>query len=515
MSSLKERYFYKLFANSMGILFAAASQIIVVRGLGPKTFGDFTYLTGFFNQVIAFLDMGTSTGFYTKLSQRQREFNLVKFYFYFMGAAVLIMLSGVGLAHISSLHRYIWPQQQVNHIYLAAVWGAGFWAMQILSQMTDAYGLTVIGEKIRIVQRVGALVLIALLYSLHLLNLESLFYYHYVVMGVGGYLLVSRMVRHGYLKAGEDRISMAQASKYTREFYHYSHPLFIYFFLVMVTGIVDQWLLQVFGGSIQQGFYGFSCQIGTLCFLFTSAMIPLLFREFSIAYGNQDIGQIAALFRRYVPLLYSITAYFACFVVVQTDNVISLFGGERYREAASAVAIMALFSIHQTYGQLSGSVFYATGQTRLFRNIRVFSMIFGLPITYFLIAPAERYGMGAGATGLAVKMVLLQFIDVNIALYFNTKFLKLPFLKYLGHQLLNGACLLAIATSAAACATYIVSPQESRIFNFLLSGVLYTVAAAVIVLLFPALFGLRGGDIRAVLSAISGGIQKLRGESIS
>jgi len=504
VNSLKERYFYKVLAGSTGILFTAASQMIIVRGLGPKTYGDFTFLTGFFGQVTGFLDMGTSTGFYTKLSQRQGEFKLVKFYFCFMAAVFLIIMSGVAFAHIYSLYGYLWPQQEINYIYLAAVWGTFFWAAQILSQMIDAYGLTVIGEKIRIVQRGAALVLISLLYFLHLLNLESLFYYHYLVMGVGGYFLVSWIIRHGYLKAKGSRISRVEAGNYIREFYHYSHPLFTYSLLAMVVGIFDRWLLQVFGGSIQQGFYGLSYQIGVICFLSASAMTPLLLREFSIAYGNKDMKQIAVLFRRYIPLLYSITAYFSCFIVVQADNVINLFGGDKYREAAVAVAIMALFPIHQTYGQMSSSVFYATGQTRLFRNISVLSMIFSLPITYFLIAPPERFGMGAGAVGLAVKMVLVQFVDVNIALYFNMKFLKLSFLKYFGHQILNVTCLLAVALVATACATYMVSPQESRILNFAMSGVLYTIAAIAITFLFPAIFGLREGDVRALLNTARG-----------
>jgi O-antigen/teichoic acid export membrane protein len=504
VNSLKERYFYKVLTGSTGILFTAASQMIIVRGLGPKTYGDFTFLTGFFGQVIGFLDMGTSIGFYTKLSQRQVEFKLVKFYFCFMTAVFLIIMSGVAFAHIYSFSGYLWPQQEINYIYLAAVYGTLFWATQILSQMIDAYGMTVIGEKIRIVQRGAALVLISLLYFLHLLNLESLFYYHYLVMGVGGYFLVSWIIQHDYLKAKGCRISRVEATNYMREFYRYSHPLFTYSLLAMLVGIFDKWLLQRFGGSIQQGFYGLSYQIGAICFLSASAMTPLLLREFSIAYGNRDMKQIAVLFRRYIPLLYSITAYFSCFIVVQADNVINLFGGEKYREAAVAVAIMALFPIHQTYGQMSSSVFYATGQTRLFRNISVLTMIFSLPITYFLIAPPEHLGIGAGAIGLAVKMVLVQFVDVNIALYFNTKFLKLSFLKYFGHQLLNVTCLLAAALVATACATYIVSPQESRILNFTMSGVLYTGVAIAITFLVPAVFGLREGDVRALLNTLRG-----------
>ena len=140
------------------------------------------------------------------------------------------------------------------------------------------------------------------------------------------------------------------------------------------------------------------------------------------------------LFRRYIPLLCSITAYFSAFIVLQARNVIYIMGGSNFDDAVKPVAIMAFYPIYQTYGQLSGSVFYATGQTSLYRNIGVLFMLIGLPVTYFFIAPVDKFGLNLGSTGLAVKMVLLQVIGVNVQLYFNAKFLKLSFWKYVGHQ---------------------------------------------------------------------------------
>jgi hypothetical protein len=79
--------------------------------------------------------------------------------------------------------------------------------------------------------------------------------------------------------------------------------------------------------------------------------------------------------------------------------------------------VMALFPMFQTYGQLSGSVFYATGQTALYSNIGVFFLILGLPVTYFLIAPHAALGLDTGASGLSLKMVFVQGFGVNVMLY--------------------------------------------------------------------------------------------------
>lgn len=266
----------------------------------------------------------------------------------------------------------------------------------------------------------------------------------------------------------------------------------------LIVGILDRWLLQEFSGSVQQGFFGLSYQIGAICFLFTGAMTPLITREFTIAFGNNDLRQMAYLFRRYIPMLYAIAAFFACFIAVQADKVTMILGGNKFQEATIAVMIMAFYPIHQTYGQLSGAVFYATGQTDLYRNIGIIGMFIGLPITFFLIAPSSMMGLNVGATGLAIKMVLLQSIMVNVQLYFNTKFLKLPFLRYLLHQVFSVVILSAIAYVSTIAINSFSGLEGKFIINFILAGIFYTAMVAVATLLIPQIFGINRNDLLAI-----------------
>lgn len=298
------------------------------------------------------------------------------------------------------------------------------------------------------------------------------------------------------------KISKDQAFAYAKEFYQYSHPLFVYALVGLFVGILDRWLLQVFSGSVQQGLYGLSYQIGAVCFLFTGAMTPLITREFAIAFGDNDLKQMAHLFRRYIPMLYAISAFFACFIAVQADKVTIILGGNQFQEATLAVAIMAFYPIHQTYGQLSGSVFYATGQTGLYRNIGIVFMLIGLPVTYFLIAPIDKMGLNTGATGLAIKMVLIQFVGVNVQLYFNSKILKLPFLRYLLHQVLSAGILLVIAYTSKRAINSFSGLGDKVVINFILTGFLYTLMVTVCTILLPQLFGIRRNDVSLIAMKI-------------
>jgi O-antigen/teichoic acid export membrane protein len=497
--SLKKRYLFKLSTNVVGLAIGMVTQAIIPRGLGPKAYGDFHFLTNFFNQIVGFFDMGTSIGFYTKLSQRPKEFGLVSFYLYFTGIVSVAIMGLVVIIHMSQVFPEVFPNQKTQYIYMATGFGILTWVVMIFNKMVDAYGLTVSGELVRIFQKILGIVIILMLFIFHQLNLTHLFYYHYLILFFlcGAFIWV--MANNKYSMKQDWTMTLVKIKGYFKEFYHYSHPLFVYALVGLIAGILDRWLLQHYAGSVQQGFFGLSYQIGALCFLFTSAMTPLITREFSIAFGNKDIDQMAILFRRYIPMLYSIAAYFSCFIAMQANKVIYIFGGDKYKEAVLAVTIMAFFPIHQTYGQLSGSVFYATGQTGLYRNIGIIFMLIGLPVTYFLIASREQWGLNTGATGLAIKMVSLQLIAVNVQLYFNSRLLKLSFWKYLGHQIFCVGCLITIAATVTFSINHLNMLRDKIILNFLMAGFLYTLVVICLIYCLPVVFGLKRQNIRSVI----------------
>lgn len=231
-------------------------------------------------------------------------------------------------------------------------------------------------------------------------------------------------------------------------------------------------------------------------------MTSLITREFSIAHAKQDIPEMAGLFRRYIPLLYGIAAFFACFIATQSESIAFLFGGAKFQGASVAISVMALYPIHQTYGQLSGSVFFATGQTKLYRNIGIIFLILGLPLTYFLLAPVDMLGLGTGSTGLAIKTVVIQIAGVNVLLFFNSKFLKLSFWKYVLHQILCVACLLLLAFLASRVVD-LVNLSAGILISFILKGIIYTVSVAGFTYFIPALFGLTEKDVRSFTKSIS------------
>lgn len=75
-SSLKKKYFYKLLSNIFNSIVSILIQLIAPRALGPKSYGDFNFLTSFFSNLTDFFDMGTST---TVLKEWKKELQMSPF----------------------------------------------------------------------------------------------------------------------------------------------------------------------------------------------------------------------------------------------------------------------------------------------------------------------------------------------------------------------------------------------------------------------------------------------------
>ncbi len=499
MSSLKKRYAAKLSTNLVGMIIGVLTQSIIPRGLGPTAYGDFSFLSNFFSQVLPLFTLGTDTAFYTKLCQRQDEFELLSFYARVIAMSIAGIFTFVAISEFTGASHTLWIHQTIFFVCFAAGWGVLNMLINMLTMIGDAYCLTVSIEISRIIIRSIGLCAIVFIFFTNHLTLTSFFGYECgirIVIVIGFLFVINRDRRLFYQHW---KLSRHQMKNYLSEFYKYTHPLFVYTVIGMVLGILDRWMLQKFGGSVQQGFFGLSFQIATVCFLFTSAMTSLITREFSIAYGKNDMASVASLFRRYLPLFFSVAAFFACFASVQADIITRIFGGRQFAGAFLPVMIMALYPIHQTYGQLVGAIFFASGETKLYRNILIFFNSLGLPFSYVILAHSEWFGFRQAATGLAIKFVILQFLSVNSLLFFSTRLLKLSFIKYLGHQVVCMGCLGAAALFSEAIILQIVTLKGNVIFHFVASGLLYTGFVMTLAYLWPVIFGLSRGDIASFI----------------
>jgi O-antigen/teichoic acid export membrane protein len=496
--SLKKRYSIKLFANILSGLIGAILIAIVPKALGPIAYGQFIYLQDFFIKIIGFLDMGSSIAFFTKLSANQKRKELISFYFIYSFSVLLIVTLFIYFMDKMGYVSNLLPQIPNEYIYLGLFFGFFTWLTQIFIKISDAYALTVSVELIKITHKILSLFLLFYFIYESSFDLTSYFYFHYISLFSFFSILIWLFIKKDIFKNTSFKTQDLQLKKITKEFFDYCHPLFVYSVLAIIVGLFDIWILQKVAGSEETGFYGLAYSLATMCFLFTGAMTPIITREFAKSYGEQDLEKMKKLFYRYIPMLYTIATYFSVFIVVQSETVLAIFTDEKFKDAYLVLMVMAFYPIHQTYGQLSGSIFYATGQTKLLRNISLFTQPLGLLLSFLFI-----YILDLGAIGLAWKMIIIQFIGVNIQLYFNAKFLEFDIKYFIFHQFYVVIVFFCIALVSSY---FVIS--TSPIINFLLSGFIYTILVIILTFLFPQIVALTRNEVHEVLTRLKNVIKR-------
>ena len=364
-ASLKKRYLFKLMTNVIGLGIGLGTQSIIPRGLGPVSYGNFSFLTNFFWQVIGFLNLNSSTAFYTILSQRQMDKGLVAFFVYLTLVIGMLMSVGILVCYCAGVDQLVWPEQSWPFVIMAAIWAMLQLYYGTLVQISDAYGLTTKSEVVNILQRgVGLLVVVCLFWG-NWLNLFNYFVFQ-LAMFLGIIILLCLLIKKYKSPFLEQwRLGKEQIRSYGKEFATFCMPLIIFSFFAIFEQMLDRWFLQKISGSAQQGFYSMAYQTGTVCFLFVSAMIPLIMREYAISFVKRDMDKIRQLFSKYSKMLFVVAAFFGCFLAVEAKNVMLIFGGRAYTGAVIPIMIMCFYPIHQTYGQMNAAFFLPRPERRL------------------------------------------------------------------------------------------------------------------------------------------------------
>lgn len=461
---------------------------MVPKQLGPAVYGQFVYLQDSFMKIIGFLDMGSSLAFFTKLSAKNDKKELITFYMSYAVLVLILLTLFIYLLNKFNYSQNIFPNISKEYIYLGLIFGFLTWLMQIFIKISDAYALTISTEIMKIIHRITSLLL--LLYFIYEigLNLNNYFIFQFISLAV--FIVLSILIlKNKYIFNDLSLFIIRSPKELIKEFISYCHPLFVQNTLILFIGLFDIWLLQKYGGSEQTGYYGISYSLAAMCLIFTSSMTPLIIREFSKFYEKKDMQRIKELFVLYIPMLYSLATFLSVFLAFQSENILFIFTNGSFYNAYWVLVIMSFYPMHQTYGQLSGGLFYAAGQTRLMRNITFFVQPLGLLVSFLLI-----YVYNLGASGLAIKMIFIQILGVNIQLYFNTKILSLKMMYFLLHQIfvLVFFCFLAYVSTF-----YIYS--ESKIINLFISGTIYLLLTIIGIYMNPSIIGLTRDKMKILL----------------
>lgn len=446
MSSLKIHFVYKLITNLVRIPIQFLLQSIYPRLLGPELYGNFDFLSDTSNKIINFIDSGLSIAFYTKLSQDARDKKLVKFYSFILVLISFIYLVLVFISLTNNIYSKIWPDQEFIYVLFSSIFAIITFFSNSILKMVDAAELTLFGEKVKIFQLLLSLGFFFIIF-ISISKIDLTLFYEIQILLLGLLILGNIYIlnKNGIDFFPKVHLTQIDISRYFNFFWSYSSPLMLTGIFSLIVGFGERWILQFYSGSKQQAYFALSYKISSFVFIFTGAMMPLFMREVSKYFTSNDKLLISQFFLKNVKILYFLVCAMATIVSINSELITYILGGNQYLGANFVVLLMSFYPIHQTIGQINGTLFLSTNRTREYTLISIYFTPLVLFFSFYFVGPIKYYGLNLGATGLAIEMLIVQFIAQNYLLYINCRYLNLSYYRLLAFQILILLCMLSLA----------------------------------------------------------------------
>jgi len=486
--SILKRFGATLATNLVGAAVSFAASLLVARTLGPKAFGDYSFLLASFAALNTWFDLGTPTAFYTFLSKGRDARAHIRFYGLWIAARLILV--GAALALLPD--RWLagaWLGQP--RTLVAAAWAAFFASVVgrlFLVQIAESARRTVFVQTALAVLSLSHLALVIglrLSGALSLPALYGLLVAEYVGLGLW-FALRFDPDWLGPREPGPDPAALV------RRYARYCAPLAGYAVLGFAADFADRWLLQRFGGSAQQGYFALGQQFSAIALLGTTSILNIFWKELASAEAAADRARTRELYGRSSRALFFAAVAGGAFLAPHARALLTLTAGPRFADAWPTLALMLTYPSFQSLGQLNGAFFFATEDTRTHVTISSIGLLAGIPLSWLVLAPRDAVvpGLALGSAGLAARSWLTQALAVTIQSAVVSRKLKDGEGPARHWALLVGLLALGAASAmlggAAARLLAVPRPEAAAI---LLSAVPYGLTLAAALRLWPGLAG--------------------------
>lgn len=500
--SIRSRFGFSLFANLSKAVITFGTGMLVARGLGPEKYGTMMFLLGTFTAARQLLDMGSGSAFFTFLSQRQRSRRFVAWYFAWLGVQFLLPLLAVGLLFPEAWIELIWKGEQRSLVvlaFLAAYMQSVLWS--VILQMGESQRLTRWVQGVAFTIALVHFLLMVLAWWGGWLTVHAIFGLLIIEWAIA-VVVIAKQLSFPLLHADPD----IPKSVFT-EFWRYCLPLIPYTWLGFGYEFADRWLLQTYAGSVQQAYYSVAFQFGAIASIATSSILNIFWKEIAEAHHQNNLERVALLYRQVSRGLFFVAAAGAGFLAPWAEDILRITLGAAYVSGASTLMVMFFYPLHQSMGQIGGTMAYATGRVAVYVNIGMVFMASSMVVTYFVLADATASlpGLGLGSLGLAGKMVVMQILSVNAVAFYLSRSLGIKF-DWVFQPAAALACLSAGLLAYAIAQVLFVDSGQLWLAFVVASG-LYATLLLSFIWLAPSLAGLRRIDFDA---AVVKGLRLLR-----
>jgi len=501
-NTLIQRYIVTLFASVMrsGINFTTA--ILLARFLGPMDYGRMAFMVASLLAFKQLFDVASSSAFFTFMSQKQRSQKFIKFYWCWVALQASISIL---------LVRWLVPEEM-----LSLVWGNEPRALILLALLATFMQNTVWADVTQMAEAqretLKIQILTVLLVLVNLLVVCGLWWFNEIAIPL---IFLAIVVEWGFASSiafnlykpysknfSEGHVAEDSYSAIFKKFIVFCLPLIPYVWVCFFHDLADRLMLQKWGGTIEQAFYAVAQQFSAVVLLLTSTMLRILWKEVAEASQQKNSTAVKAIYHRVTKLSFFMGSFLAGAFIPWSGEIVRLLLGAEYLGGTLALTIMFLYPIHQSLGQINGTMLYATGRSRLQSVLGIFYMVFGSIVTYFLLAPADALipGLSMGSQGLAWKMVCVQVVAVNITSWFISREFGWKFeYRFQIKSLFSCICMSWVCQVIVESALGGIFPLA---VTFAITIALYGIAISALVFRYPEMIGVKRFEIVQVAKVL-------------
>ena len=492
-SSIGRRFAFSVGTNLFRGAVSFVTGMLLARWLGPAEYGNMAFLLGTFLGLRQLLDLGSSSAFFTFLSQRPRSKRFVRGFFAWLAVQFVIPLCVIGLLFPPHWINAIWHGEHRGMVLLA--FAAAFMqnsVWPVVQQAGESQRHTVRVQGVGLVVAAAHLLAVVLLWWLGFLGLYAIF------AAITLEYLLAAVVAHRqfpYAPAGDELLVAGAPDSVFRRYLRFCLPLIPYSAVGFAYEFADRWLLQNYGGGVEQAYYAVGAQFAGISLIATTSILRIFWKEIAEAHYRGDHARTGRLYQKVSRLLFLIGAVIAGFLLPWSELLLRKFLGPAYVGGAMTLGIMFLYPVHQSMGQIGGTMLLASERTSVQVVIGIIFMTVSVGVTYLVLAPrnAAVPGLGLASEGLAVKMFVMQLIQVNVIAFIIARIWKWPFDWVYQPVSLLGCVLLGwVAHNGAAsvCGADLALPLKMG-----LAGMMYLMLVGGFVYLLPSVTGLTRGEI--------------------
>lgn len=474
MKSLGKDILYKMLSQGISFVISIITMGIVARTLGPLSYGIYNFITDFFQKFQKLILAGSMAGYYVKLSKNPDSLFSGSYHLYLL---ILIPLSIalVFLGFILGISDFIWPNKEIRYVYFGALIILLTVQNKGLSHTFDGAGATRYFELLLSIGYVFNGLSIISMFYLQILNLDNYFFYNIfyqtLLTFIGIFFAVKRKLIFFDLRLKNKIL------KNLIDIFKFSRPLVLYAIFVFFVGIADRWLIEYYYGEYDQGIFSLAFKISSLILLLAAPFERLLLRE-SSKLANKDHKELKNFIESSFTSTLFIGLGIASFISIYADNIISIIGGEAYRDAYTCLYILSFAFGANFVTRFMANINLAEEKTLTHVFLGIPINLIALSLSCFLLIPNSISPELESFNSVAIKtlsIVCLHFVLVTTIISIR---LKLDNFYLISAGILVPSSLFLIANFSRTISEYFATD----LIGFLLGATIYFLL--IIILLF-------------------------------